>query len=529
MQENQNEEVISYIKRAFELKSQECYKQAIEMLYKALETEPDNIEILFQVGELYFLLHNYDRAIQYLEKVLDSDEKHLPSLNLLCTIKERQNYIAEAADIAKKIFEQEKSENTYLKLIKYYGKLGKISNIENLMQNNSYNTPKCICECANALYQNRYIDKAKELLSFVDINNPENESCKVLLGKIYFDENEFEKSKEIFDSFQKTTQNPEILNYKGLFELENMNFVEAIKDFSKAASIDKNNAIYHYNLGNAYFYNGWQDEAVEAYKKAIVNNPENLDYKYSLAYLYFEKQEYEKTQKEIDYILAQNPEHSQAKVLLALLKLQNKDYLGSLEILENNLKQGSNDSFTLISLAKVYKELDMYKKAEDTIKKVIENSSDNPSYKIDLAEIYIKEKEYDKAVELADKIISENENYISAYLTGANASYLKGDYDKTKEFAQKALALDINCSEGYYYLALVRKNEEDFEEAIECMKRAITYDVSNAKYYAEMSNIYRQINDLKTAFEYIKEAESIDSSTEYKIIYRELAALNRKK
>ena len=44
-----------------------------------------------------------------------------------------------------------------------------------------------------------------------------------------------------------------------------------------------------------------------------------------------------------------------------------------------------------------------------------------------------------------------------------------------------------------------------------------------------MSNIYRQINDLKTAFEYIKEAESIDSSTEYKIIYRELAALNRKK
>ena len=86
MQENQNEEVISYIKRAFELKSQECYKQAIEMLYKALETEPDNIEILFQVGELYFLLHNYDRAIQYLEKVLDPDEKHLPSLNLLCII-----------------------------------------------------------------------------------------------------------------------------------------------------------------------------------------------------------------------------------------------------------------------------------------------------------------------------------------------------------------------------------------------------------------------------------------------------------
>lgn len=60
----QDNEVINYIKRAFELKSQECYKQAIEMLYKALETESDNVEILYQIAELYFLLHNYDRAEQ---------------------------------------------------------------------------------------------------------------------------------------------------------------------------------------------------------------------------------------------------------------------------------------------------------------------------------------------------------------------------------------------------------------------------------------------------------------------------------
>lgn len=97
-----------------------------------------------------------------------------------------------------------------------------------------------------------------------------------------------------------------------------------------------------------------------------------------------------------------------------------------------------------------------------------------------------------------------------------------------KKYAQDAISLDINCSEGYYYLALVRVSQKDYEEAIECMKRAITYDINNAKYYAEMSNIYKLKEDIKTAFEYIKEAESIDNSTEYKIMYRELAALNRK-
>ena len=71
------QETIEYIKQAFELKSQQCYKQAIEMLYKALELESDNIEILFQLGELYFLLNNFARSQQYLEKVLLQNENHV--------------------------------------------------------------------------------------------------------------------------------------------------------------------------------------------------------------------------------------------------------------------------------------------------------------------------------------------------------------------------------------------------------------------------------------------------------------------
>ena len=102
------------------------------------------------------------------------------------------------------------------------------------------------------------------------------------------------------------------------------------------------------------------------------------------------------------------------------------------------------------------------------------------------------------------------------------------DYEKAKDFAQQAISLDMNFAAGYYYLALVRFTEKDYEEAIECMKRAIIHDVNNAEYYAQMSNIYKAKEDYKTALEYIKEAESISENTEYKILYKELASLNRK-
>ena len=53
-----NNEVIEYITKSFDLKRQGYYKPAIEMLYKALNIENNNVEILSQLAELYYLLSN---------------------------------------------------------------------------------------------------------------------------------------------------------------------------------------------------------------------------------------------------------------------------------------------------------------------------------------------------------------------------------------------------------------------------------------------------------------------------------------
>ncbi|MBQ2611095.1 tetratricopeptide repeat protein, partial [bacterium] len=64
------ENILTYIRKGFEYKNNGSYKQAIEMFYKALELENNNVEILFQLGELYFLLDNMERAEHYFKQVL---------------------------------------------------------------------------------------------------------------------------------------------------------------------------------------------------------------------------------------------------------------------------------------------------------------------------------------------------------------------------------------------------------------------------------------------------------------------------
>ncbi len=523
----ETDEIFTLIKRAFELKEQTCYKQAIEMLYKAIAIEPDNTDIMLQLGELYYLLENYPRAIQYGEQIISKDSENLSALNLLKNIYLKQRELYCPKDITEKIYSKEPTEDNLEILINIYGKLELFNEIDNKI-NEIEKSAKCLLSYAKNLYNYSKIEKAYDIIDKILEINPDNEDALILKGKILFDRNETEKAKEIFSKFDKYTQNPEVLNYQGLFALDELKFTDAIKLFSKAVNLDKKNSLYSYNLGNAYFFNGWYKEAVNAYKEAIILNPENTDYRYSLAYMYYEHEEYDKSYKEVEYILNINNNHSSTKVLKALILSKKANFIEAENILQSNIQLGFDDEFTISSLAKIELELGKVDNAEIHMLSAIEKSPDNIELKLDLGEIYIKEKKYSKAIEIAKQINIENSNAVEGFILGAKASYENNSYNEAKQFAQNALSLDINCSQGYYYLALVRKYENDFEEAIECMKRAIIHDLSNPKYYAEMADLYKLYGDNKTAFEYIKEAESIDHSEGYKQLFREYAALNRK-
>lgn len=517
--------VLEYIKQSFDLKNKGLYKQAIEMIYKALEIENDNKELLFQLGELYFLLNNYPRALQYIEKILSEDSGHLESLQLAEKIYERENKLDDAKNAAEKIYQIKPDSKNLSVLISILGRMNLMEEIEKYANSNLADDEVKLA-VAKAYFDNADYGKAKRLLE--PLAGKDFENARILLGKVYFNENEFHNAKEIFDSFDANTQNAEVLNYKGLFAVEDMKFIDAIKYFSKAVNLNNQNDRYLFNLANAYFYNGWFDESANTYLKAICLNPENIDYRYALAYLYYEEKAFDKAQKELDVILGKDASYSQAVVLDALLKLERKDFLGAQARLEKNLESNPEDKFTGTSLAKVYQALGLYEKAKNIMGALLDEEPDNLTFLGEMCDICIGCKDYKSALDYAEKMKTVNENYIDAYIFAARAAYEMKDLELAKQYAQEAISLDMNCAAGYYYLALVRFDEADCDEAIECMKRAIMHDLNNPLYYAKMSEIYKVSGDLQSAIEYIKEAESMDNSTEYKIMYSELVSLNRK-
>ena len=176
--------VLEYVKQSFDLKSKGFYKQAIEMIYKALELENDNKELLFQLGELYFLLNNYPRALQYVEKILNTEPEHLDALNLAVKIYAREHKLDEAKSTAEKIYKIKPDSKNLSELISILGKMRNAAEIEKYTSDLSSADDIVKIAAAKAYCENFCYDKAKSILE--SLSDKDDEDALVLLGKVYF-------------------------------------------------------------------------------------------------------------------------------------------------------------------------------------------------------------------------------------------------------------------------------------------------------------------------------------------------------
>ena len=89
------------LQEGFILKTRGYYKYAIEAFYKALEIDNTSSELLLEIADTYYLMGEEERAISYIEQVLDNNPTHAESLKLLKKIFTDKKAWEEAEQTAK--------------------------------------------------------------------------------------------------------------------------------------------------------------------------------------------------------------------------------------------------------------------------------------------------------------------------------------------------------------------------------------------------------------------------------------------
>ena len=284
------------LQEGFALKEKGHYKHAIEVYYKALELDNTSSELLLEIADVYFRMGNEERALNYIEQILDKEPVHVPSLKLLEKIFISKGALEEAEQTAKNIYCITRDASDLAEIFKLLNQQGKFDEIFEYNIEESSNDSVYL-EKARAYYFRKEFDKAEALLN--DKNFLDNQQALLLLGKIYFAQNKKDKCVSLLNNLRIDETNPELLNFVGLIETYRENYNKAVSFFKEAIKLNRSSDDYYFNIANVYFKQGDFYLAKKFYNLALSLAPDNKNYHFALANLYYSEKHYKKALEEL--------------------------------------------------------------------------------------------------------------------------------------------------------------------------------------------------------------------------------------
>lgn len=285
------------LQEGFALKDRGHYKHAIEVFYKALEEDNTSTELLYEIADLYYRMQNEERALGYIEQILDRAPEHITALKLLKQIFIDKHAYAEAEQTAKNIYCISHNSNDLAQIFKLLNLQGKFDEI--FEYNVEFANTAIYLEQAKALFCKREFASAEKLLEKAIAEDKENQDTLLLLGQVYYAQGKKDLCLELASAISENNENAELLNFLGLIEDYKGNYKEACKYIQRAIKLDSNNDKYFYNLANMYFKQGDTMYAKRYYNLAISLNPHNPNYHFALANLYYSEKHYKRALEEL--------------------------------------------------------------------------------------------------------------------------------------------------------------------------------------------------------------------------------------
>jgi|GEM_PF-1419301 len=367
------------------------------------------------------------------------------------------------------------------------------------------------------------IEKCAELLSA----NPDDNSVRFELGKIYLEKGLLDQAIEIFDYLkQKDKENAEYRYFA----------IDALKwkgDFKELLS-------QYYQLSKILLKNNADSELIKLYQDIILLDEENIETKKKLAELYLklgQKAEgvfYLENIAE-DYIMRDNIAKAievYDKVFHETQEISVREKLAYLYKANNSVKESINE---YRELAAAYSSLNDSENEIKAIENIIELDPENLASRIRFSEllvdvasaknvenlfkigvIYSSSGEKEKARQYLEKLIMIDEGYAPAYDRLVDVYFELKD----KENALKYADILINSYE----------EEKRYNEAADIYKRIINYDPDDVKARTELSRIYMLSEEKEKAanelLQLVKTLSSKEDWEEVMSVYGKIIELN---
>ena len=343
------EQIKNIHNKAISLYKDKKYNDAIQLWQKALEIEPQEIEVLYSLGIINFELKKYNEALEFLQQLLDLSPGHHKAMLILGTAYIKLRKFEHAEEYIKKSIEINPNQKlAYLNLGAIYSVL-------------------------------KRFDDGIEMFKKVIETHSNEVRAHLGLAKIFSILNQKD---EATSYFKKVIE----LNPNGIFG----NYAKKALMVSEFSNKDDKDLENIYSTGYKYLLSGYYSDAIAKFETYLMNKPKDDLANFLLAQSQLRIGLVKESFLSFKKAILNNPKNGLYYKELAILldKIGNPNDV--IEIISKANEFGKVDSTTYYLLGKNLFNLNRLEEAKANLEKAIKIDRNNIAARFNLAKIYIK-------------------------------------------------------------------------------------------------------------------------------------------
>ncbi len=508
---------------ALDLINEEDFVSAQKLLVEIVESEPNNIEAIKNLGLCEINLDNPPEAIKYFQMASELDNQDATSLYYLASCLSRIGEKEQAIEKFNKVIELRPDYiEVYKNLAMIYVEFSQLDNAIELIQQALNNpaiepdyTLNYILATSYMLKKDNsnaiiYLERALEL-------NENHLPIMNSLSSCYMNAGMLDKAASVLKrAFELDNQNTLTAFNLGVLYQTMENYSEALKYFQISYQLEPSTTMLS-SLANCALKAGEFGIASVMYKNLVMVYPNNTEYRSAYVEALENTQEYKEALDNVNKLLELDEKNADLIKKKGSLLRRLGFCEEAIQVLQQLLNRGRIDVELYYNLAYSYVALGDFDNAKEMFKKCIILEPENPYAHKDLGVLYLKMNCYEWAVDEMLEAI-ELENDVAEFHYSLGVAYLMlSKIQDAKQALIKADELEPNTPDTLAFLGYTYMLERDFENAIKPLQRALSIEPDNflakshsAKYYFQMKKYDVAKQFLQDIIEQVQDDETVN-------------------
>lgn len=459
--EEQNSVIIERAKSAILARD---YEQAARIYKGLLKTEPENMDYLNALGDLYVKNSEDNVALGYYKEIVRLQPQNVAALNSLGAIYRRLKMYDESISVLERAVMCESSNvQTYYNLGFTY----------KLMEN---------------------FDDAIQCFTTVVEENPRDVLAFNHMGTIYATERKHAEAVACYLKGLKVDPNHPVLHLNLAKSYDKLGeFIKAQAEYEAALRSKPGWLEAIENYSDLLLRKNKTKTASEIVKKALHLNPKDAAMHTKLGDVYCRQDNYDEAETEYNVALAIKPDYTKAMSGLAGTYETTGRLDEALELAERMEVVAPQDMAVKRQHAHILLSADKIEKAGEKIQELFAADPDDVHTLNLLGQYYICAGDEKKASGCFKKIRALRPDYTSFYREAGKRHSQKGDYKKAEEFYQKFIDQNPEDTEGLKNMAKLYEDQGMLTQALASYKTIENFDSWNVASRNGLERVNNQI------------------------------------